>query len=356
MKHFCLAFGLVISLTLSACGGGGGGGTTPVTPTPDPVVPTPPVPDPTPPPPTPTPPNFSYTDPALQSMFNALTVLRTTASAGEVIQKSPLDVAAKRHADYLVNNNLTSNGAYLYVPQENGQWGGHYESMVNAGFTGATPQARADAAGYVGSVNELAVFGAKSTAECVASIDNSAYHLVHVLSPYVDMGIYYNAGNGGESACVVILGVTVTSPGQFAAVDQYVRYPANKQLNLPTTFYNQAERPNPAPDLPVAGRPVLFSFYNMSNKVLAAKDVVLHAYTMEDPLGNKVPVRILAFPGVQSDGPSLVSDSNMGAPGYVVALPIYPLQPKTLYKMTLSATVAGKQLNQQWSFTTGLAN
>lgn len=352
MKHLCLAFGLVISLMMSACGGGGGGDAAPVTPAPDPVVPTPPVPDPPPP----TPPNFLYADPALQSMFNALTVLRVTAGAGQVVQKSPLDLAAKRHADYLVNNNLTSNGAYLYVPQDNGQWGGHYESMVNVGFTGATPQARADAAGYFGSVNELAVFGAKSTAECVSSLDNSTYHLVHLLSPYVDMGIYFNAGNGGESACIVMLGVTATSPGQFAAVDQYVRYPANKQLNLPTTFYNQAERPNPAPDLPVAGRPVLFSFYNMSNKVLAAKDVVLHTYTMEDPSGNKVPVRILAFPGVQSDGPSLVSDSNMGAPGYILSLPVHPLQPNTQYKMTLSATVAGRRVNHQWSFTTGFVN
>ena len=289
-------------------------------------------------------------------MFNALTTLRVTAGGGQVIQNLPLDLAAKRHADYLVNNGLTLNGAYLYSLQENGQWGGHYESMFNAGFTGATPQARADATGYVGSVNELAVFGAKSTAECVASIDNSTYHLVQVLSPYVDMGMHFNEGNGGESVCVVILGVSVSSAGQFAAVDQYVRYPANNQLNLSTTFYNQAERPTPAPDLPAAGRPVLFSFYNMSNKVLAAKDVVLHTYTMEDLVGKKIPIRILAFPGVQSDGSVLVADSNMGAPGYVVALPTYPLQPKTIYKMTITATVAGKLVDQQWSFTTGLAN
>lgn len=355
MKQLWMAFGLAISLTLSACGGGGGGAA-PVKPTPDPVVPTPPVPDPTPPTPTPPPPNFSYTDPALQSLFNALTVLRTTAGAGEVIQRAPLDLAAKRHADYLVNNHLTANGAYLYATQENGQWGGHYESMSNNGYSGATPQARADAAAYVGTVNELVVFGAKSTAECVTSIDNSAYHLVHVLSPYLDMGIYFNPGNGSESVCVVMLGVASNNPGQFAAVDQYVRYPANNQLSLSTTFYNQAERPIPAPDLPVLGRPVLFSFYNMSNKVLAAKDVVLHAYTLEDSVGNKVPVRILAFSGVQSDGPALVSDANLGAPGYVVALPTHPLQAKTTYKATISATVAGKLVNQQWSFTTGLAN
>lgn len=348
MKHIWNACWLMLSLLLCACGGGGVSATMPGG-----VVPTPPVPDPTPPTPSP---DFSYSDPDLQSMFNALTLLRRSAGAGQVVQKAALDLAAKRHADYLVKNNLTSNGGYLYFPQENGQWGGHYENMLNAGFTGATPQARADVAGYVGAVNELAVFGAKSTAECVASLDNSVYHLVHVVSPYVDMGIYFNSGNGGESACIVILGVAVSSTGQFVAADQYVRYPANNQQNVSTTFHNQAERPNPAPDLALAGRPVLFSFYNMNNKVLSAKDVVLHAYTMEDPLGNKVPVRILTFPGVQSDGPSLVSDSNMGAPGYVVALPIYPLQPKTLYKVTLSATVAGKLVSQKWSFTTGVVN
>ena len=207
-----------------------------------------------------------------------------------------------------------------------------------------------------GTVNEIAVFGAKSTADCVASIDNSTYHLVHALSPFIDMGINFNAGNGGESVCIVMLGVTAGNPGQFAPVEQYVRYLANKQTNLSTTFYNQAESPNPAPDLPFAGRPVLFSFYNMSNKVLAAKDVVLHAFNMEDPLGNQVSLRILTFPSVQSDGLVLVPDSNIGGPGFVVALPTLPLKPETLYKMTLKATVMGKILNQQWTFATGLSN
>ena len=69
-------------------------------------------------------PKFTYADPALLNMANALNLVRTTSGAGNVIQKSALDLAAKRHADYLVNNALTSNGAYLYAPQENGQWGG----------------------------------------------------------------------------------------------------------------------------------------------------------------------------------------------------------------------------------------
>jgi hypothetical protein len=325
-----LCYVLTIAAVLIGCGGGSVGGLN-------------------------TSPNNAYKTDDLVSMSNAISVIRGLANAGQVTQQSALDLAAKRHADYLVLNGLTSNGSYLYVEQANGQWGGHYEAMVNQGYTGATPQARADVAGYAGAVNELAVFGAKSTLECIASIENSVYHMVHLLSPYVDMGLSYNAGQGGESACIVMLGVGSSSAGQFPPADYFIVYPSRGQSKVPPVFHNQAERPNPALDLSVAGRPVLISFYNMANKVLASRDLVIHEFTMNGA-GEAVPLRVLAFPEVISDGPRLISDANLGAPGYVVGLPIAPLLSNTTYTVNVSASVKGKAVTQKWAFTTGIAN
>ena len=353
----CFLWGtLAVSFCLGGCGGGQSETDQRAEPAPV-VTPVQPVTPPVMAPEVPSvQPKFTYADPALLSMANALNLVRTTSGAGNVIQKSALDLAAKRHADYLVNNGLTSNGAYLYAPQENGQWGGHYESMANLGFSGATPQARADVAAYLGAVNELLVFGAKSVAECVASLENSAYHLIHLLSPYVDMGIYFNAGNGGESACIVLLGVANSSTGQFAPVNSYVFYPSNMQRNVPPVFFNQAERPIAAPDLPLTGHPILMSFYNQSHKVLAARDLLLHAFEVYDAAGKRISVRVLTFPGVQSDGPPVVADANVAAPGYIVALPVQPLMANSTYQIKVSADVAGQNVTQNWSFVTGTAN
>jgi hypothetical protein len=323
-KLWCSVF---LAFLLAACGGGSGNGNNDIL-------------------------NSDQTANDLRLMSNAISAIRGIANVGQVKQQSSLDLAAKRHADYLVNNGLTSNGSYLYVEQANGQWGGHYESMVNQGFTGATPQIRANTAGYAGTVNELAVFGAKSVADCVDAIENSAYHLVQLISPYVDMGLSFNSGQGGESACMVLLGVADNSAGQFPPADFFIVYPARGQTNVAPVFHNQAERPNPAVDLPVAGRPVLISFYNMANKVLASRDVVIHSFAMSGA-GLQVPLRILAFPEVRSDGPTLVADSYLGAPGYVVALPITPLLANTTYTVNVSASVKGNVVTQQWTFSTG---
>lgn len=332
MTKFWRFFFLVSLINFSACGGGGSSTTeTGLA-------------------------NPSYSDPAVQNMFETTNAIRTMAGGGKFLQNLSLDRAAKQHAEYLINNKLTGDGSYLYSLQENGQWGGHYQSGTKPGFSGATPQARASAAGYVGEVSEMAVFGAKSAADCIASIENSTYHLIQLMSPYVDIGMYFSSSNLTESACVMLVGLSKNSTGSFTIADQYVKYPSDNQANVSTTFRNQAERPIPAPDLKVTGRPVLFSFYNFNNKVISATELVIHNLTIEDDSGFKVPIRILTSPGVQTDGPALIFDENIGSPGFILALPIKPLLPNTTYKAKLSAAIAGKVVIQQWTFKTGAPN
>jgi hypothetical protein len=342
MKNFLALLILIPIIFFSGCGGGTSSSTTeiPTSITPIPLPTT----------------DFIYTELELLRLANSISSLRKVTSAGKLVQQTQLDLAAKKHSDYLVKNSLTSNGSFLYSIQQNGQWGGHYESALNLGFSGSTPQARADSAGYVGIVNELAVFGAKSELECVASLENSAYHIIHILSPFEDMGVSFNSGNVGDSVCIVLLGVATSSPGVFVAANQNVVYPARNQVNVAPIFYNQAERPNPAPDLLIAGHPVLISFYNLNNKSLSSKDVVIHAFNLVSNTGNQIPLRILTFPDVQSSGIALVSDRNIPAPGYVVALPTQPLSSDSTYKVKVSASIAGNPITQEWAFTTGSIN
>lgn len=303
-------------------------------------------------------PVVTYTQTDALAVYNQLSNIRANGGFGLLAESIVLDTAANSHANYLVNNNLASNGSYLYTMQS-GTLGGHFESSSNSGFTGATPQARATAAGYAGTVTELNSFGAAGGAACLASIEDSVYHLSALVSPYVEVGIGYNAGvtsSPGASVCDIELGVRSSSIGQFPAAGTYAVYPYNGQTGVLPTFYNQAEVPTPAPDLSLAGHPILISFYNLTSQSLQAANISINSFVVTTSTGASVPVRIIAMPGVNSNGPSIVSDSNLAGPGFVIALPTSPLNANTTYNITVNATISGTTMTKNWAFTTGTTN
>lgn len=325
------AFALTMLSLLAACGGGGGGssGSSVSPPT--------------------------YTGDNL-AVFTQLNAVRQSAGAGTTAQNAALDTAAASHASYLVNNSLVTNAAYLNSVV-GGILGGHYEDTsipgYVGGFTGCTPQARATAAGYSGTVNELLSFGATTAADCTASIENSVYHLVQLIAPFTEIGLSFNAGSGSGPVCAIELGVGSTA--QLPAIGSWVSYPANGQINVAPAFYNQAESPVPAADLSSAGHPVAISLYNQSNSSLLVGNIVLHTFTLT-ALSSPVSARVLAQPGVGSDGTALTPDANIPAPGILVLLPTTPLSPNTVYSVAFSATANGAAVSKNWSFTTGNMN
>jgi len=347
MKTHCrkiaaLAATLLLAATLASCGGGGGSTSVAgVSPGYQGVVTNPPA--------------VTYLGSNLE-VSNAVTAIRQGAGPGLFVQNTALDTAASSHASFLVNNDLLQPG-YLNVLQAGNIYGGHFENSALPGFTGASPQARATAAGYIGTVSEIMTFGASTGTGCVDSLGNSVYHLIDLISPFIDVGISFNPGSGSGSACAIVLGVASSTLGQLPATG-LVFYPYDLQTGVPPNYYNSAEVPDPAPDLTQAmqtplGHPVAVSLYTLANPTLSGSDIVIHDFTITPNAGA---ARVLANTGVSSDGPTLTVDSVIPRAGFVVLLPTAPLAASTLHDVSFSATVKGQLVNLNWSFTTGAAN
>ena len=300
-------------------------------------------------------PAATYSTPDAVSVYTLGNAIRQESGSGLLAQSTALDTVATNHVNYLINHQLVADGSYLNTLHE-GVLGGHYEDPAKAGFSGKTPQDRATKAGFNGTVNEIVTFGAGSGDECMASLENSVYHLLELISPFVNVGLNFNAGSGSGSVCAIVLGTPSTTLGQLPAAGTVVTYPTSGETNLAPVFYNQAEAPVPAPDLNVAGHPAAVSLYTLAASSLAAGDVVVHSFTLTPAGGAAIAARILAHSGVVSDGPALTADDAIPGYGFVVLLPMAPLNPNTVYQAAFTATVRGAAMSKSWSFTTGAAN
>jgi hypothetical protein len=266
-----------------------------------------------------------------------------------------------------------NDGIYLSALQPSGSTpltgvlGGHYEDASLPEFTGRTPADRATTAKYQGSVTEIVTFGAPSGSACIASLKNSVYHLIALMSPFMDVGIAFKDVSGTGSACVVEMGTPASSLGQLPEKGKYVVYPAAGETAVPPVFYNKAEIPSPGPDLPIAGHPILVSLYTQELGSLSANAIRVHSFSIRPTAGGTaVAARVLARPGVSADGTvKLVSDENIAGNGFLVLLPEVPLDPSTEYQMSFSADVAVATSVQasgtipvslSWKFTTGASN
>lgn len=291
------------------------------------------------------------------AVANSINSTVRTVGFGLLAQNTALDTAAGKHASFLVDNGLVADTSYLTSTQTGGILGGHFEdntAITQTNFTGASPQVRATAAGYAGTVTELMIFGAADGAACIASLENSVYHLIALVSPYVDMGISFNAGSGSGSACAIVMGLKNSTLGQLPASAPTV-YPGASQTGIAHTFHNQAEWPIPAPDLDPVGHPVIASLYTLANPSLAASDIVINEFTITPDGGSALTnVRILAKTGVTSgpSGPTLTVDDTIPAAGFVVLLPEAPLLSNTVYNLSFNATVKTATVTKSWSFTT----
>jgi uncharacterized protein YkwD len=344
---------IALTATLTGCGGGGGGGAgtggnTGGGSTPSYQAPVASVPAPT------------YTAADSLAAASGVNAARSGSGAGLLAQNAALDTAATSHASFLVDNNLLTS-AYLTV-KHGSITGGHYEDTTLAGSTGADPQTRATAAGYSGTVTELLSFGAASGADCIASISNSVYHLIDLLSSTMDIGLDFNAGNGSGSVCVIELGTPGTTLGQLPTTAPVV-YPGDNLTGVPPIYYATAEVPQiPSASQTVGqtmGHPVAVSLYTQANPTLAGTDIVIHGFALSTSSGGTaLGAMILAENGVTSDGPTLTADANLNLTqaGYVVLVPTTQLTANTTYYVSFDATVKGAAVTKTWSFTTGAAN
>ncbi|SDC19917.1 Uncharacterized conserved protein YkwD, contains CAP (CSP/antigen 5/PR1) domain [Cupriavidus sp. YR651] len=323
-------------LPLTACGGGGDGGTAPqsnsggtATPpavvAPTSVTPVTSVPAPT------------YATPALSSAFSALNSVRGKMGVGLLRQDTILDTAADNHITYAKANNITM----------------HTETQALTGFTGATPYDQVVAAGgskaqWIGQVMGHAGF--TDGAECVGNFLGSVYHLQAVTSNQETIGVAFR-----DSYCVINFGITTGANGsgyglpqwggQQMATNAVAYYPVDN-ATVVGSFNPASESPNPAPDVAMAGTPIMFRM-----SAPQGSDVVtVSSFTLVGPSGAAVPARVLVPIAAKSGSMTgAVADANLYA-GVVFLLPTQPLV-AGLHTVTFSGARNGVAVSRSWSFT-----
>jgi len=321
---------LPLTAVLAACGGGGEGGGSP-----------PPAP-PAPPPgqeitqPITEMPTSSHTGDKLAA-FVRLNEARLAAGVSAVRQNAQLDAAAQAHATYQVRN---------YVV-------GHGEDPGKPGFTGSGPVERAIAQGYIGNTVGEVISYTQPGAEAIESLLLSVYHLHTLLDPranQVGLGIDTTATPARLSSTSITLG---TSSSGLLTVASTWQWPAEGQRDINPSFAPSNESPNPAPDLPLAGTPIMFCGAAGNFAPLHVSQVSLR----EEGSSFSVPLRLLRNEVVQVDkntDAEIVIDPYLAPAtvyqGCIFLLPVQVLQSGKKYRVQVEATQAGENLGKTWNW------
>lgn len=327
-KLSLLAIAAASSLALTACGGGGDGGasstgassggtTTSPAQTVTGTVSTP-----------------QYaTGSAQLTAFTLLNQYRAQCGLPAVQENTELDQAAQAHAKYMgLNNGITDT-----------------EVAANQGFTGATYQDRAVAAGLPSSTFSTGASGG-------ATITTNGFTTTAAAQMFVNSlvaGVYHSSvvaypstvvGLGEVETQSTSSGLTWTNAWQSASLlvnqsslfsNTPITFPCQGVTGVP--YASTGETPTP-PNVSGSGwgTPVVV----MGN---TSDTIVLQSASITGPSGS-VTVQIL----------NSTTDPNKELGAFqAVAYPTSPLQPNTQYSVNLSGTVNSKPFTRSFTFTTG---
>jgi len=322
---------LPLAALLAACGGGesGGGGSLPAGPAPSPPDPeiTRPITDM---------PTSSYTGDKLAA-FGRLNEARLAAGVGAVRQDAELDAAAQAHATYQVRNYMV----------------GHGEDPSRPWFTGVDHVSRAAAQGYSGIVVGEVITPILPGIEAIESFLHSVYHLYGLLEPRANqmgLGIDQTTRPGPLNSTSITLGTTDPLLLPLATV---WHWPVDKQTSVEPRFVPSSELPNPAPDLAVAGTPIMFC----GSKGNYAPLGITRATLKDTHTVRQMPIRLLRPAGVSVDATvdaQIITDANLGTmhQGCVFLLPSVELEHGKTYEANVQAVQAGEPVGQVWTFST----
>jgi len=326
---------LPLSVLLAACGGGGDDGG------PGPTGPQVPPPGPETSQPITEMPSSSYTGDKLAA-FVRLNEARLAAGVSAVEQNAQLDAAAQAHATYQVRNYEI----------------GHGEDPGKPWFTGVNHVERALFHGYTDhAVNEV-ITHARPGADAIEALLLTVYHLHGLLDPranQVGIGVDSTVSPVPLDSTSLTLGTTNTAQLPMRSV---WHWPADKQSNVNPRFVPATEQPNPAPDLAVAGTPIMFCGAENNYAALHVYKAVLR----ESTASSTIPIRILRNSSVQIEkivNATVITDANLTPTslyqGCVFLLPTTPLEKGRHYWVEIEGFQGGKQLDAKWSFTTRLS-
>jgi hypothetical protein len=280
----------------------------------------------------------SFLTPQQAGMLAALNAVRAAAGADPVSEDARLTGAAANHAAYLNANHVLS----------------HDEEPGRPNFSGATVAARIAVRQYAAAdqaVNENYVVRIDSPQGCVEWLASTVYHLgVVVGSEWRDVGVAFDG-----RVCVIAYARALDSPSRLPPAGSYIVYPGNGHADVATTFRPRSEIPDPAPDLDLAGQPVLIALTNQGQPVVRAESVVIESFTLAPSDGERpapVAARVIAAPRVRGSAAVALNADPLVRAEQVFLLPTAPLQPGLSYTASFSGRVAGRPVLRTWKFRT----
>ena len=275
-----------------------------------------------------------YTNGSAQlTAFNQLNQYRTQCGFPAFQENTVLDQAAQSHAKYMGLNGAVSDG----------------ETSGSAGFTGASYQDRAVAAGFPNTTFSTGVSGGASITTngftatqagqmFVNSLLAGVYHAAIVAYPSNTLGIgeyETQSTSGGLSWTNAWESISVLVNQSSIFSNTPLTFPCQGVTGVP--YKSAGESPTP-PNASSSGwgTPVVL----MGN---TSDTIVLQNASMTGPSGG-VALQIL----------NSTTDPNKVLGAFqAVAYPTSPLTPNTQYSVNLSGTVNGTPFSRNFTFTTG---
>ena len=318
-NHFAIGAALALTALLSACGGGGGGSTSTNTAssggtsTGSGTL---------------TSPQYTAGSPELAA-FNQLNTERQQCLFPAVSENTLLDQAAANHMAYMQDN------AYV----------GHNETSGNPGYTGATPQARAQYVGYATAGGFAGELNGEFTTDVGGSLSVVAftsvpYHEALFFTPTNDFGMTYNTVTLGPSATYYVPEITTGYEGTAPALSSSpLTFPCQGTTGVD---YESAQAESPAPlGINTQTNPIGTPIAVIGN---ITDTIVLSSGQLTGPGGTVINLDLL----------DSANDTNHEMQPYEAsAFPASPLQPNSSYSATITGTINGTAFSRNFSFTTG---
>jgi uncharacterized protein YkwD len=303
---------LLSTLLLAACGGGGGSDTTAVTgPT---TTSSAPMQEPGAP---------ALTGNNALDGYNWINYRRAQLGLSVLVRNSKIDAAAQGHSDYQRTNNTIT----------------HEQTPGQPGFTGVTLTDRLTTANYAlirpYALGEVISATSNSTGfyqaeELIAAI----YHRFVIFEPiFKEIGA--GAATTSNGYTYFTADFTVVNGYSGLGAGQFVVYPVNNQVNVPTIFFSDSESPDPVPGQNEVGYPISVHADN------GGSGVTVQNFSVAPRGGSALAVRLL----------SNATDGDTGRSGAAI-VPLAPLRNATIYDVSFSGTVSGMAVTRNWSFTT----
>lgn len=295
----------------------------------------------------------TYPDAQRNQIFDIINTYRVSCGFSPVKQSLLLDKAAQGHANYLRVNNSS----------------GHDQAPNTPNFTGTSPSARIDAAGYqFSSSGEIVATGSSwfqgadnsnwlnsrlvgsAGSFLIKSLFTTVYHLSSAVGDWQDVGV------GFSQALSPDLTTTPTSYTSFSATainfanpasasaslasSEVLSFPCNGLTGIMPIFGPESPSPYPKRDFinSPMGTPILLKSPKGAPIAIASAQV----YALAD----KVPLK-LEIMVANNDPHSLVSTNE------AFIIPDQPLKANTQYQVNIQGTTGSTPFTKKFSFQTG---